>query len=134
MYINKMDFTDKADFPWPNHTYNKHHVPNIKVHAWLFVHILTGTLVLIRLYNKTDLVVIKVDYINEEKFVQMKVSFNLGKNGCLIPIALGGRLIVVVRHWVSETKLSVYLKFDNFSFGVHLGCLKRFVVLIALYW
>ena len=65
MYINKMDFADKADFPWPNHTYIKYHVPNIKVHAWLYVYILTGTLVPIRLYNKVDLLVIKVDYTNK---------------------------------------------------------------------
>ena len=61
------------------------------------MHILTDTLVLIRLYNKADLLVIKVDYTNKEKFVQMKVSFNLGKNGYHIPSVLGGRLIVVVR-------------------------------------
>ena len=61
------------------------------------MHILTDTLVLIRLYNKADLLVIKVDYTSKEKFVQMKVSFNLGKNGHHIPSVLGGRLIVVVR-------------------------------------
>ena len=45
----------KANFPRLNSTYNKRHAPNIKKCAQLCVHIITGTVVLIRLRKKVDL-------------------------------------------------------------------------------
>ena len=33
-----MDFADKANFPRANHTHNKRHAPNIKIHTLLYVH------------------------------------------------------------------------------------------------
>ena len=67
-----------------------------------YVLLTTGTLVLIRLRKKQiDLMSIKQ---KTERFVWTKISFDLGKNGCHRHSDLGGRLIVVVRHLVSETK------------------------------
>ena len=66
----------------------------------------------------------------------MKISFDLGKNGCHRPSGLGSRLIIVVRQ-VDKT-LSLYhfticLKYDDFSSGACLGCLNRFIVLTTPY-
>ena len=57
----------EANFPRPNHTYNKHHTSNIKICALLYVHITTGTLVLTRLHNKADLLETKVNCAKDRK-------------------------------------------------------------------
>ena len=56
----------------------------------------TGILVLIRLLKKADLLETKVNCTKIERFMLIKISFDLGKNGCHRPSGLGGRLIVVV--------------------------------------
>ena len=65
------------------------------------MHIITatpaGTLVMIRLHNKADLLETNLMAQNKESFVQIKISFDLGKNAHHTPIGLGARLIVVVR-------------------------------------
>ena len=52
------------------------------------------------------------------------------ENGSHMPSSLSGRSIVVVRQ--ADDILAV-LKFTNFNFKACLGCLNRFIVLIALY-
>ena len=32
-----MDFADKVNFPRSSHLYNKHHMPNIKIHTLLYI-------------------------------------------------------------------------------------------------
>ena len=56
---NETDNTHKANFPKPNCIYNRRHAPNINLIYMLnsCVHITTGTLVLIRLHKKADLLV-----------------------------------------------------------------------------
>ena len=47
--------------------------------------------------QKADLLEMKVSSTKIERFVQTKISFDLGKNGGNMPCALRGRSIVVVR-------------------------------------
>ena len=92
MSINDMDFTDKADIARPNNTKNKHHAPNIKcVPNSVYVYVTTGTLILIGLYKKVDLLQTKVNGTIDRGFMRMKLSYDLGKNGYHRPNSLGNR-------------------------------------------
>ena len=57
----------------------------------MYVYITAGTLVMIRLHKKA-LTAKKI-----EKFMWMKISFDMGKNGRHRPNSLSSRLIVVLR-------------------------------------
>ena len=57
----------------------------------------TGTVVLIRLHKKTDLLDMKVNYRKDRKACVDKNSFDPGKNVCHKPIGLSSRSIVVIR-------------------------------------
>ena len=61
------------------------------------MHIATGTLALIRLHKKADLLEIKVNSTKDRKVMQTKISFDLGKNEDHMPSSLDGRLIFVER-------------------------------------
>ena len=61
------------------------------------MHITTGTLVLIRLYNKAELLETKVNGTKIEKFMWTKISCDLGKNRCHRPSGLGSRSTAIVR-------------------------------------
>ena len=56
----------------------------------------TGTVVLIRLCKKADLLETKLTARKIERFVWMKLTFDLGKDGCHRPSGLGCRSVVVV--------------------------------------
>ena len=59
------------------------------MHLILCVHNYTGTLILTRLHKKADLLEMTVNGTNIERFVQMKISFDLGKSGGHTPSGLG---------------------------------------------
>ena len=60
------------------------------------MHTTTGTLVLIKLYKKVDLLETKVNCTNDSKVCADDKSFDLGKNECHRLSGLGSRSIVVV--------------------------------------
>ena len=60
----------------------------------------------------------EIKVMKKEKFVQMKVSFDLGKNGCHKPSGLGGWSICcdeVVKRNSSSLR---FFKFDNFKYKI----------------
>ena len=65
----------------PNDTYNKHNAPNIRICGELGLH------------KKANLLEMKVNSMKDGKFVQTKISFELGHHRSS---GLGAGLIVVV--------------------------------------
>ena len=61
------------------------------------------------------------------------MNFVLGKNGGYMPSSLGGRSFIVVRQADENhvLHLAKILKFGNFNLKARLGCLNRFMVLVA---
>ena len=71
---------------------HKYHVPNIKICTQF-----CGTLVLIRLHKKADLLEMKVKSIKHKKARVDENKLDLGRNGCHTLGSLGSRSNVVVR-------------------------------------
>ena len=80
------EFADKDNFVRPNHTYNKHHAPEINYYTLNSVRITTGTLVLIRLHKKPDLMETKVDCMKDRKVYVDKISFDLERMDTIDPV------------------------------------------------
>ena len=90
----------------------------------------SGDIVLIRKQKKAGLWEIRVNAM-KERFVKMKISFNLRRNGChktqwfRWQISYCGQAVIQN----SSSLARKYLKFDNFYSKAHLGCLNGFLLL-----
>ena len=70
----------------------------------------TGTVVLIRLHKKADLIDMKVNCRKNGKAHVDKNSFDLGKNVCHKPSSLGSRSIVVIRQADESLAVHIFVK------------------------
>ena len=68
----------------------------------------------------------------EERFMQMEINFVLGKNGGYKPSGSGGKAIIVASEWDEILAVYDFFKIDNFNSKACLGCLNRFILLMAL--
>ena len=67
-----MNLANKADFPWSNHTHNKHHETNIKIRSQLYVCVINVTVILIMLCKKTDLLEMKINCMKDRRLMWTK--------------------------------------------------------------
>ena len=73
------------------------------------VYVTTGTMILIELYKKADLLEIKVNGMKDRKVHADEKSFELEKNEFHRPKGLGDRSVVVARRKEDETLPVKYL-------------------------
>ena len=77
------------------------------------VHMTTGTLVLIRINMKADLLEIKFNGTKYRKVHADEINFDLGKNGC--PCSLGSRSVVEFSQAGWQTIFLQFATFFNLS-------------------
>ena len=90
--------------------------------------ITTGTLVLIRLYKKADLLEIRVNSMKGRKVYDDKIRDEWR------PCAQWFKdMLIVAGRWTTFLQFAEIIKFANFNSKACLGCLNGFIVLISSY-